>query len=141
MINKVILIGNLGRDPEFRTVGQSATPTAQLSLATTRRYRTPDGQTAEETEWHRVVFFGRQAEVARDYLRKGRQIYVEGRLKTRKWTDKEGRDNYTTEVIGDTFQMLGRRDDAQQGGQAGQSYGRPQSQQAASAYDDGDTPF
>ena len=140
MINKVILIGNLGRDPEFRNAGQ--TPTVQLSLATTRRYRTPDGQTTEETEWHRVVFFGRQAEVARDYLRKGRQIYVEGRLKTRKWTDQSGVEKYTTEVIGDTFQMLGRRDDAQQG-DAAPAQTRQQSHQTAPAtpaYDD-DTPF
>ena len=107
MVNKVILIGNLGRDP----------------LATTRRYRTPDGQTTEETEWHRVVFFGRQAEVARDYLRKGRQIYVEGRLRTRKWTDQEGRDHYTTEIIGENFQMLGRRSDYENAGAAASSDG------------------
>ena len=111
MVNKVILIGNLGRDPEIRFTTDRNTAVANLALATTRRYRTPDGQTTEETEWHRVVFFGRQAEVARDYLRKGRQIYVEGRLRTRKWTDQEGRDHYTTEIIGENFQMLGRRSD------------------------------
>ena len=99
MVNKVILIGNLGRDPEIRFTTDRNTAVANLALATTRRYRTPDGQTTEETEWHRVVFFGRQAEIARDYLRKGRQIYVEGRLRTRKWTDQEGRDHYTTEII------------------------------------------
>ena len=82
MVNKVILIGNLGRDPEIRFTTDRNTAVANLALATTRRYRTPDGQTTEETEWHRVVFFGRQAEIARDYLRKGRQIYVEGRLRT-----------------------------------------------------------
>lgn len=116
MVNKVILIGNLGRDPEVRFTAERNTAIANIALATTRRYRTPDGQTTEETEWHRVVFFGRQAEIARDYLRKGRQIYVEGRLRTRKWTDQEGRDHYTTEVIGENFQMLGRRSDNENSG-------------------------
>lgn len=109
MVNKVILIGNLGRDPEIRFTTDRNTAVANLALATTRRYRTPDGQTTEETEWHRVVFFGRQAEIARDYLRKGRQIYVEGRLRTRKWTDQQGQDRYTTEIVGDTLQLLGGR--------------------------------
>ena len=123
MVNKVILIGNLGRDPEIRFTTDRNTAVANLALATTRRYRTPDGQTTEETEWHRVVFFGRQAEIARDYLRKGRQIYVEGRLRTRKWTDQEGRDHYTTEIIGENFQMLGRRSDYENAGAAASSDG------------------
>ena len=123
MVNKVILIGNLGRDPEIRFTTDRNTAVANLALATTRRYRTPDGQTTEETEWHRVVFFGRQAEIARDYLRKGRQIYVEGRLRTRKWTDQEGRDHYTTEIIGENFQMLGRRSDYENAGASASSDG------------------
>ena len=101
----------------------TATPRSPISPWPRRAATAPDGQTTEETEWHRVVFFGRQAEIARDYLRKGRQIYVEGRLRTRKWTDQEGRDHYTTEIIGENFQMLGRRSDYENAGAAASSDG------------------
>ncbi|MEF8793890.1 single-stranded DNA-binding protein [Thiohalorhabdus sp.] len=105
-VNKVILIGNLGRDPEMRYTG-SGNAVANLSLATTRRYRDRDGQQQEETEWHRVVMFSRLAEIAGEYLRKGSQCYIEGRLQTRKWQDNNGQDRYTTEVVANEMQMLG----------------------------------
>ena len=111
-VNKVILIGNLGADPDMRQ-GASGTAIANISLATTRRFRNSEGQPVSETEWHRVVLFGRTAEIARDYLHKGAPAYIEGRLRTRKWTDQQGQDRYTTEIFGDVLQFLGGRDDAQ----------------------------
>ncbi|MFP4561513.1 MAG: single-stranded DNA-binding protein [Thiohalorhabdus sp.] len=105
-VNKVILIGNLGRDPEIRYT-TNGNAVANLSLATTRRYRGRDGQQQEETEWHRVVMFSRLAEIAGEYLRKGSQVYIEGRLQTRKWQDNNGQDRYTTEVVANEMQMLG----------------------------------
>jgi len=107
-VNKVILIGNLGRDPEVRYL-PSGDAVATLSVATTEKWKDKNGEQQEQTEWHRVSFFGRQAEICGEYLRKGSQIYVEGRLQTRKWTDKEGKERYTTEIRGDRMQMLGGR--------------------------------
>lgn len=112
MVNKVILIGNLGRDPEVHTAASNGHLIAQLSLATTRRVKMQDGSYENETEWHRVVCFGKTAEVARDYLAKGRQIYIEGQLRTRKFKDKQGIERWVTEVICDQLKMLGRKDDA-----------------------------
>ncbi|MGH8248957.1 MAG: single-stranded DNA-binding protein [Gammaproteobacteria bacterium] len=108
-INKVILIGNLGNDPEVRyTSGGSAV--ANVSLATTESWRDKEsGEQQEKTEWHRIVFFGRLAEIVSEYLKKGSQIYVEGRLQTRKWQDKEGHDRYSTEIVANEMQMLGSR--------------------------------
>jgi single-strand DNA-binding protein len=109
-INKVILIGNLGRDPEVRYT-PNGNAVCNISLATTRNWKDKtSGDKVEETEWHRVVFYDRLAEIAGEYLKKGRSCYVEGRLKTRKWQDKEGKDTYTTEVIADNMQLLGGRD-------------------------------
>jgi single-strand DNA-binding protein len=108
-VNKVILIGNLGRDPETRYSPDGAAIT-NVSIATTRKYKDSSGQQQEETEWHRVVFFSRLAEIAGEYLRKGKPVYVEGRLKTRKWTDKDGNEKYTTEIIAENMQMLGSRE-------------------------------
>jgi single-strand DNA-binding protein len=108
-INKVILIGNLGKDPEVRYTPDNSAIT-NITLATT--YTWKDRQTGdkkEETEWHRVAFFGRLAEIAGEYLKKGSPVYVEGRLRTRKWQDKEGKDRYTTEIVAETMQMLGSR--------------------------------
>ncbi|KPV41082.1 single-stranded DNA-binding protein [Thiohalorhabdus denitrificans] len=105
-VNKVILIGNLGRDPEIRYT-TNGNAVANISLATTRRYRGRDGQQQEETEWHRVVMFSRLAEIAGEYLRKGSQVYIEGRLQTRKWQDNNGQDRYSTEVVANEMQMLG----------------------------------
>ena len=108
-VNKVILVGNLGRDPETRYMPDGAAIT-NASLATTFAWTDKaSGEKKEETEWHRIVFRGRLAEIAGEYLKKGSQIYVEGRLRTRKWQDKEGRDRYTTEIVADTMQMLGSR--------------------------------
>lgn len=108
-INKVILIGNLGNDPDIRYTASGAA-VANISLATAESWRDKDsGEQQERTEWHRIVFFGRLAEIAGEYLRKGSQIYVEGRLQTRKWQDKEGNDKYTTEIVGNEMQMLGGR--------------------------------
>jgi single-strand DNA-binding protein len=108
-VNKVILIGNLGRDPETRYMPDGAAIT-NVSLATTFVWNDKQsGEKKEETEWHRIVFRGRLAEVAGEYLKKGSQVYVEGRLRTRKWQDKEGQDRYTTEIVGDTMKMLGSR--------------------------------
>lgn len=108
-VNKVILIGNLGRDPEIR-YSASGVAVGNLNLATTHRAKGPDGQWAEQTEWHRVVVLGRTAEVAGQYLRKGRPVYIEGRLQTRKWQDQSGQDRYTTEILCENMQMLGGRD-------------------------------
>lgn len=105
-VNKVMLIGNLGRDPEIRYT-QGGTAVVNLSLATTRRYRDRDGQNQEQTDWHRVVMFARLAEIAGEYLRKGQQIYIEGRLQTRQWQDNQGQTRYTTEVVANDMQMLG----------------------------------
>lgn len=109
-INKVILVGNLGRDPETRYSPEGAALT-NVSIATTSQWKDKTtGEKREETEWHRVAFFGRLAEIASEYLRKGSQVYIEGRLRTRKWQDKEsGQDRYSTEIVADVMQMLGSR--------------------------------
>jgi single-strand DNA-binding protein len=121
-INKVILIGNLGKDPDVRYLS-SGGAVCNLRLATSRKWTARDtGQPQEETEWHTVVLYDRQAEVAGQYLKKGRSVYIEGRLKTRKWKDKEGRDVNTTEIISETMEMLGGRDGGGAEGVAAQSY-------------------
>ncbi len=107
-VNKVILVGNLGRDPEVRYTPDNAAIT-NISIATTDSWKDKNGDKQERTEWHRVAFFGKLAEIAGEYLKKGSQVYVEGRLQTRKWQDKEGQDRYTTEIIADRMQMLGSR--------------------------------
>mgnify|MGYP000860960091 FL=1 len=107
-LNKVMLIGNVGRDPEVRYL-PAGDAVANLPLATTDKWKDKDGNQQERTEWHRISFFGRQAEIAGEYLKKGRQIYVEGSLTTRKWTDKDGNERYTTEIRADRMQMLGGR--------------------------------
>ena len=108
-VNKVILVGNLGRDPETKYMPDGAAIT-NASLATSFQWTDKtSGEKKEETEWHRIVFRGRLAEIAGEYLRKGSQVYVEGRLRTRKWQDKEGQDRYTTEIVADSMQMLGSR--------------------------------
>ena len=108
-VNKVILIGNLGRDPEVR-YSPSGSAVANVTLATSESWKDKNsGEKQEKTEWHRVVFFGRLAEIAGEYLKKGSQVFVEGRLQTRKWQDKEGKDRYTTEIVANEMQMLGSR--------------------------------
>ena len=114
-VNKVILLGNLGRDPETRyTTGGDAV--TNLRIATTETWKDKSGEKQEKTEWHSVVLFGRQAEVAAEYLKKGRSVYIEGRLQTRKYTDKEGVEKYSTEIVGDRMQLIGSARDAGGGG-------------------------
>lgn len=126
-VNKVILVGNLGQDPEVRYLPNGGAVT-NITLATSESWRDKQtGETKEVTEWHRVVLFGKLAEVAGEYLRKGSQVYIEGQLKTRKWQDQSGQDRYTTEVlvnVGGTMQMLGGR---QGGNQVGQNSGQQSS--------------
>ena len=116
-VNKVILLGNLGRDPETRyTTGGDAV--TNLRIATTEQWKDKNGEKQERTEWHTVVLFGRQAEIAGEYLKKGRSVYVEGRLQTRKYTDKEGKERYSTEIVGDRMQLLGGGGGRDSGGAA-----------------------
>lgn len=116
-VNKVILVGNLGRDPEVRYSPDGAA-ICNVSIATTSAWKDKaSGERREETEWHRVVFYNRLAEIAGEYLKKGRSVYVEGRLKTRKWQDKEtGADRYSTDIVADQMQMLGGRDSGAESG-------------------------
>lgn len=120
-VNKVIIVGNLGRDPEMRTF-PNGDQVANVTIATTDRWRDKNtGENKEITEWHRIVFNGRLAEIVGQYLRKGSQVYVEGSLRTRKWTDQSGQERYTTEIRADTMQMLGSRQGSG-GGSAGGGY-------------------
>ena len=109
-VNKVILVGNLGANPEMRFT-QGGQAVANLRLATTERWTDRNGQKQEQTEWHRVVVWGKQAEICGQYLTKGRQIYVEGRIRTRQWQDQQGQKRYSTEVVAQTIQMLGSRNE------------------------------
>ena len=113
-VNKVILVGNLGANPEMRFT-QGGTPVANLRIATTERWTDKSGQRQETTEWHRVVLWGKQAELAGQYLTKGRQVYVEGKIRTRQWQDQQGQKRYSTEVVAQNIQMLGSRDGASAG--------------------------
>ena len=144
-VNKVILIGNLGQDPEVRYM-PNGNAVANVTLATSESWKDKNsGEMQERTEWHRIVFFRRLAEIAGEYLKKGSKIYVEGRLQTRKWQDQNGQDRYTTEIVADQMQML----DSRGGGSAafeGNSQGRApaQAQEQAPASNDGfddDIPF
>lgn len=144
-INKVILVGNLGRDPEVRYMPSGAA-VANVTIATSESWKDKQtGETQERTEWHRVVFFNRLAEIVSEYLRKGSQIYVEGRLQTKKWQDKNGQDRYTTEVIANEMQMLGRASDAppRDSSAGGGSSSRPEPEMApvGNADFDDDIPF
>ncbi|MFO7188197.1 MAG: single-stranded DNA-binding protein [Pseudomonadota bacterium] len=123
-VNKVILVGNLGADPETRYM-PSGDAITSIRLATTERWRDKQtGELKEQTEWHRVSFFGRLAEVAGQYLKKGSPVYIEGRLRTRKWQDQNGQDRYTTEIIADNMQLLGSR---QGGGDMSRDFEEPRS--------------
>jgi single-strand DNA-binding protein len=146
-LNKVMLIGNLGKDPEVRYT-PAGTAVASFSLATSERFKGKSGESEEKTEWHNVVLWGRLAEIAGEYLTKGKTVYIEGRLQTRKWQDRDGRDRYTTEIVGQTMQMLSGKGDGGGGGRREQ--GRPSSgggEEFAPAYEepvfnpDDDIPF
>jgi single-strand DNA-binding protein len=118
-INKVILVGNLGADPETRAM-PSGTTVANLRIATSESWRDKQsGEQQERTEWHRVVLFGRLGEIAAEYLKKGSQVYIEGSLRTRKWQDKQGQERYSTEIVGNDMQMLGGRGGGGGGGGGG----------------------
>ncbi len=121
-VNKVILLGHLGRDPEMRYMPDGKA-VAALSLATSETYKDRDGSRQERTEWHRVILFGKTAEVAGEYLRKGNQAYIEGRIRTRKWTDKDGQERYSTEIVGDRLQLVGGRRDGAEGGSPAPQHG------------------
>lgn len=112
-VNKVIVLGNLGKDPEVRHL-PNGDAVCNFSLATTESWKDKDGNKQDKTEWHNVVIFRKLAEIAGEYLKKGRPVYIEGRLQTRKWQDKEGKDRYTTEIVADQMQMLGSRDEAKE---------------------------
>ncbi len=114
-VNKVILVGHLGKDPELRYT-QSQTPVANFSLATTEKRKDPSGNWVDNTEWHNIVTFGKTAENCSNFIKKGRQVYIEGRIQTRKWTDKEGKDRWTTEIVANTVQFLGSKGDGAGGG-------------------------
>jgi single-strand DNA-binding protein len=135
-VNKVILVGNLGRDPDMRYL-PSGDAVANLALATTDKFKDKSGEMKEATEWHRVSFFGRQAEICGQYLKKGSQIYVEGSLRTKKYTDKDGVEKYSTEIRGDRMQMLGSKGggmaDMDDGGYAPQAAPKPAARPSAPA--------
>lgn len=109
-LNKVMLIGNLGRDPEVRYT-TSGTPVASFSIATTDRFKNKAGDWEDRTEWHNITLWGRLAEIAGEYLAKGKTVFIEGRLQTRKWQDRDGKDRWTTEVVGEKMQMLSAKGD------------------------------
>ena len=137
-VNKVILVGNLGRDPEIRYL-PSGDPVANITIATSSKYKGKDGTMVEETEWHRVTFFGKLAEIVGQYLKKGRSVYVEGRIKTRKYTDKDGVEKFATDIIANEMQMLGGREgmggpsDEDEGSGGGYSRPAPASRPASPA--------
>ena len=138
-INKVILVGNLGRDPEVRYT-QNGNAVANINLATNEVWNDKSGQRQERTEWHRIVVWGKQAEIAKEYLSKGRQIYVEGSLQTRQWEDKDGQKRYTTEIRCQRFVMLGGRGGEGRSESVGGSEPEPEMPQDMS-YSDEDIPF
>jgi single-strand DNA-binding protein len=138
-VNKVIIVGNLGRDPEVRYT-PNGSAVCNVTVATSRVRKNKDsGEKSEDTEWHRIVFFDKLAEIAGEYLKKGRSVYVEGRLQTRKWTDKDGVEKYTTEIVATEMQMLGSREGmgggaaSDEGGGSGYERSAPASRPAGAA--------
>ena len=141
-LNKVMLIGNLGKDPEVRYTA-AGTAVASFSVATSEKFKNKNGEWEEKTEWHNVTLWARLAEIAGEYLAKGKTVYIEGRLQTRKWQDRDGKDRYTTEIVGEKMQMLSGKGE----GGARQGGGRTDNQSQESAYEeptfnpDDDIPF
>ena len=124
-VNKVILVGNLGKDPEVRHL-ENGTAVANFPIATSESYKDKQGNRVDQTEWHNVVVWRKLAEIAENYLKKGSQIYLEGKLRTRSWDDPQGNKKYTTDVVADTFTMLGRKEDNQNAGNSGTTaYNQP----------------
>ena len=129
-VNKVILVGNLGKDPEVRYL-PSGSAICNITVATSRQWKDKtSGERQEETEWHRVTFFDRMAEIAGEFLKKGRPVYVEGRLKTRKYTDKDGVEKYATDIVATEMQLLGGREDRAGGGDERSAYAEPEAARA-----------
>jgi len=153
-VNKVILIGNLGADPEVRYL-PSGDAVANIRIATTDVWKDKSGEKQEHTEWHRIAFFGKLAEIAGEYLKKGSPVYVEGRIRTRKWQDKEGQDKYSTEIVADRMQLLGARgggaetaareprDSRDTKAAAGKADAKPSAKKSGASFDDmdDDIPF
>jgi single-strand DNA-binding protein len=141
-LNKVMLIGNLGKDPEVRYT-TSGTAVASFSLATSERFKNKNGEWEEKTEWHNITLWSRLAEIAGEYLAKGKTVYIEGRLQTRKWQDRDGRDRYTTEIVGEKMQMLGAKGDGGGRGKAPaeQGFGDAPAYEEPSFNPDDDIPF
>ncbi|WP_343656365.1 single-stranded DNA-binding protein [Cupriavidus sp.] len=146
-VNKVILVGNLGADPETRYL-PSGDAVTNIRLATTDRYKDKQsGEMKELTEWHRIGFFGKLAEIAGQYLKKGSSVYIEGKIRTRKWQDQSGQDKYSTEIVADSMQMLGgKHEGQQQAPQASRQQRQPANQHSAPAdssdgFDDSEIPF
>jgi single-strand DNA-binding protein len=138
-VNKVILVGNLGRDPEMRYL-PSGEAVVNLSVATTDKFKDKSGAMQEATEWHRVSFFGRTAEVCGQYLKKGSQVYIEGSIRTRKYTDKDGVEKYATEVRGDRMQMLGGKSGGGMADMDDSGYGQPAPRQSQGGQPRGSAP-
>ncbi|MDD4457141.1 MAG: single-stranded DNA-binding protein [Syntrophotalea acetylenica] len=130
-VNKVILVGNLGKDPELRYTA-SGTAVANFSLATTERFKDRDGNSQEKTEWHNIVAWRQLAEICGKYLTKGRQVYIEGKIQTRSYEDRDGNKRYITEIVADQMQMLGRAGDDNSGGGGGGGYQRREPRQERS---------
>jgi len=144
-VNKVILIGNLGKDPELKYTPSGAAVT-NFSMATTDRWKDKDGNSQERTEWHNIVLWGRQAEIAKEYLSKGRSVYIEGRIQTRTYDDKDGNKRYFTEIVGERMQFLGGRDSTPAANDQGQEAYAPAGNPAGASTDstattDDDLPF
>ncbi len=140
MINKVILVGNVGADPEVRTL-DNGTKVARVRLATTERfYNSQTKESSDHTEWHTVTLWRGLADVADRFLRKGSQVYIEGRLRSREWTDKDGNRRFGIEILGDELKMLGRRGDSQGSSEQQQSYSNPNSQSSSAQYNQTPTP-
>ena len=138
-VNKAIILGNLGRDPEMRYL-PSGEAVANLAIATTDKYKNKSGEMVESTEWHRVSFFAKTAEICGQYLKKGSQVYIEGSIRTRKYTDKDGVEKYATEIRGDRMQMLGGKQDKQEPAQHTDSRAAMNAQ-APADFDDEKIPF
>tara|TARA_Y100000739_G_C20555320_1_gene440274 strand:+ start:21 stop:449 length:429 start_codon:yes stop_codon:yes gene_type:complete len=139
-VNKVILVGNLGKDPEVRHL-EIGTAVANFPIATSESYKDKEGNRVDQTEWHNVVVWRKLAEIAESYLKKGSQIYLEGKLRTRSWEDQQGNKRYTTEVVADTFTMLGKKEDQQNTQNSFTPSNKPATSQQEKIEEEDDLPF
>ena len=140
-LNRVTIMGNLGKDPETRYT-QGGDAVCNITVATSETWKDKNGEKQEKTEWHRIVFFGRQAEIAGEYLKKGRPVLVEGKLQTRKWTDKDGVEKYSTEIVASNLVLMGGRDDGERSSEQRKPAGKSNERAKGSSADfDDDIPF